>query len=85
MRGVWLVIALGLVGCTSTPKRQMRQPMPEELVSPPAGTYTTPPEANRDQPILQPKQSGPGAGMGPGSGSPAGPGASPGMMPATKR
>jgi len=87
MRGVWLVIALGLVGCTPTPKREMRQPIVEELRSPPEGTYTTPPEATRDQPILQPKPGGPGAGPGmtPGAGGPGGPGSGPGMTPAARR
>ena len=88
MRGVWLVVALGLVGCSQAPKREMRQPMVEELRSPPEGTYTTPPEATRDQPVLQPKATGPGMGPGgmtPGMGGPGGPGASSGMTPAARR
>jgi hypothetical protein len=86
MRGVWLVIAIGLVGCTPTPKREMRQPITEELRSPPEGTYLTPPDVTRDEPALQPKQTGPGGGPGMGGmGAPGGPGAGPGMSPTTKR
>jgi len=87
MRGFWLVIALGLVGCTPTPKREMRQPITEELRSPPEGTYLTPPDVAHDQPALQPKQTGPGGpgGMGPGLGGPGGPGGSPGMTPGVRR
>lgn len=86
MRGVWLVIAVGLVGCTNTPKREMRQPTQEELVSPAAG-YDVPPDYTRDQPLLQPKQSTPGLntpGM-PGMGGPGGMGAGPGMGPGGMR
>ena len=62
MRGVWLILVAGLVGavgCTSTPKREMRQPTKEELVAPPEGSYVNPPDYTRDQPGLQPKQAGP--------------------------
>ena len=79
MRGVWLVIAgslIGAVGCTPTPKREMRPPVKEELVSPTEG-YKDPPDYTRDQPALQPKQTGPGLGPtggAPGLGGPTGPG-----------
>jgi hypothetical protein len=77
MRGVWLIIAFGLFGCTPTPKREMRQPVKEELMSPKEGTYTEPPDFTRDQGGLQPKQTGPGLNTGtsaPGLGGPGGPG-----------
>ena len=51
MRGVWLILIAGLVGavgCTPTPKREMRQPTKEELVGPPEGAYVTPPAAAGD-------------------------------------
>jgi hypothetical protein len=84
MRGVWLILIAGLVGavgCTPTPKREMRQPTKEELVGPPEGAYVTPPDYTRDQGGLQPKQAGPGLNTGaamPGLGGPAGPGGTPG-------
>src|SRR5689334_10351374 len=77
MRGVWLVVALGLVGCTQAPKREMRQPTQEQLISPTEGMYLNPPDVSRDQPLLQPKQNGPGLNTGagmPGLGGPGGPG-----------
>ena len=80
MRGVWLIVAAGLiaaVGCTNTPKREMRQVTSEELVGPPPGTYMEPRAADRDQPILTPKQPTPGlnaAGAIPGLGGAGGPG-----------
>ena len=85
MKSVWLIAAvgaLGLVGCNTTPKREMRPPASEELVSPPPNTYANPPDVPRDQPLLTPKSNGPGvnpgAGMS-GMGSPQmGPGAAPG-------
>ena len=54
----------------------MRQPVKEELVSPTDG-YKDPPDYTRDQPLLQPKQTGPGLNNGagvPGLGGPGGPG-----------
>lgn len=89
MRGVWLVIALGVAGCTTTPKREMRQPVQEELVSPSAG-YEVPPDYTRDQPLLQPKQPGPGLNTGAGApglgaGGPGGPASGPGMSPGAAR
>jgi len=87
MRGVWLVVATALIGglgCTNTPKREMRQVTSEELVSPPPGTFMEPRAADRDQPILQPKQNTPGMNTGagmPGLGGPSGGmGSSPGGM-----
>ena len=86
MRGVWLILAAGVIGaagCTNTPKREMRQVTSEELVGPPPGTYLEPRAADRDQPILQPKQNTPGLNTGggmPGLGGPTGPGSSPGGM-----
>jgi hypothetical protein len=77
MRGVWLVVAVGLVasvGCTSTPKRELRQPIKEELVGPGPGEYTNPPDYTRDQPLLTPKQSATGLNSMPGLGGPAGQG-----------
>jgi hypothetical protein len=79
MRGVWLGIAIGCVaaiGCTNTPKREMRQPQVEELTSPPQGTYLDPPDYTKDQPLLVPKNNTPGLntpGM-PGTGGPTGAG-----------
>jgi hypothetical protein len=79
MRGVWLAIVIALigsVGCTTTPKREMKQPHDEELVTPPEGTYGTPVDYTRDQPVLQPKPNAPGLNTGgPGMGGPGGPGA----------
>ncbi|HEX3147402.1 MAG TPA: hypothetical protein VHR66_04920 [Gemmataceae bacterium] len=84
MRAVWVALVIGALattGCISKPKREMRQnPKQEELVGPPDGTYLTPREADRDQPILQPKTNTPGLNTGmqtPGA-SPSGPGMSPG-------
>jgi hypothetical protein len=76
MRGVWLLAAFGLlsaIGCTHSPKREMRPATAsEELVTPPAGTYDAPREVPRDQPVLMPKTSGPpGLNTGvPGAGGP---------------
>jgi hypothetical protein len=84
MRRAWLIVAAGMIaaiGCTNTPKREMKQVTSEELVGPPPGTYTEPRVADRDQPILQPKQNTPGLNTGgpmPGLGGPSGPGMSPG-------
>ena len=92
MRGVWLVVAFGLVasvGCTSTPKRELRQPIREELVGPGPNEYTTPPDYTRDQPVLTPKptttglNSMPGLGGPTGTGGPGAPGA--GMAPGGMR
>jgi hypothetical protein len=79
MRGVWLAIAIGViagVGCTSTPKRQMRQPAEEEFVSP-TDNYKDPPDYSRDQPVLVPKSTTPGLNTPqvPGMGAPTGAGA----------
>jgi hypothetical protein len=87
MRGLWVTLIIGVVaavGCTSTPKREMRQnPNQEELVGPPDGTYMEPRAADRDQPILQPKA---GMGMNPGSmQTPGGPATAPGMTPGAAR
>ena len=79
MKGVRIIIALGLlgaIGCTSTPKREMRQPVKEELTSPPEGQYLNPPDYTSDQPTLVPKANTPGLntnGM-PGAGGPGAPG-----------
>ena len=92
MRAVWLVVAFGLiasVGCTSTPKRELRQPTREELVGPNQGQYMDPPDFTRDQPILTPKNSATGLAAMPGlggptsMGGPGGPGA--GMPPGGMR
>lgn len=89
MRGVWLVVALGIlgtVGCTSTPKREMRQPTKEEFVGPNPGEYVNPPDYTRDQPVLTPKQAATGLNSMPGIGGangPGGPGA--GMAPGGMR
>lgn len=82
MKGVCLMLALGLVatvGCSSTPKREMRQPMPEELMSPGPNEYLAPADFTRGQPVLQPKQATPGLNTGgmPGTGGPPGPGMGP--------
>jgi len=89
MRGVWVGLVIGVVaaaGCTGTPKREMRQnPHQEELVGPAEGTYLEPRVADRDQPILQPKNNTPNFNTG-SLPSPGGPSSSPGMTPgATKR
>jgi hypothetical protein len=78
MKGVWLVLAagfLGALGCDSAPKRPMRPPAAEEFAIPPSGTYTTPPDIPRDQPLLAPKNgtAGPATGVpGPSIGGPGG-------------
>ena len=81
MRGVWMVLAavLGSVGCTSTPKRQMRQPTAEEFAIPPATMYNTPPDIPRDGPLLMPKTGTPGSGPAIPGPSMGGPGGGPGM------
>jgi hypothetical protein len=85
MRGVWLVIAVGLAGCTSAPKRELRQPVNEELATPPAHMYLTPPDVPRDKPLLTPKGPPPNLNTAPAVGGPGmgavgfGPGA--GAMP----
>ena len=84
MKSVWLIAAIGafgLVGCSTTPKREMRPPATEELVAPPPNTYTNPPDVPRDQPLLAPKSNGAGvngAGMSGMGGPQMGPGAAPG-------
>ena len=50
---------VGVVGCAITPKRQMRQPTSEELMTPAPGLYTTTPDLPRDQPLLTPKTNTP--------------------------
>ncbi len=82
MKHVWLVTALGvaaLVGCNTTPKREMRPPVTEEFSTPPA-RLNDPPDYSRDTPALTPKVGGPPMMPGPGIGSPSGPGTSPGAM-----
>jgi hypothetical protein len=79
MRGVWLIVSAGLIaalGCTNTPKREMRQSLGEEFPTIPAGAYTEPRAADRDQPILQPKANTPSLNTGgvPGLGGPGGSG-----------
>jgi len=85
MKSVWLiaaVAALGLAGCHTKPKREMRPPVTEELVAPPPNTYNTPPDVKRDEPLLTPKSNGaglnPGTGMSGVGGPQMGPGAAPG-------
>jgi len=77
MRGVWVAIVVGVVGCTSTPKREMRQPQAEEFVTP-TDNLKEVPDLTRDQPLLVPKQNTPGLNTGqtPGVGGPMGPGGS---------
>ena len=72
MRGVWLVLVAGLVGCTPTPKREMRTVSPEEFTTPPPNMYLTPPDLPRDKPLLTPKSPGPGVGAPPAIGGPGG-------------
>jgi len=85
MRGVWVALVVGVVaavGCTNTPKREMRQnPHQEELVGPADGTYLEPRAADRDQPILQPKAGMTGLNSGAGMPTPGGPSQGPGMNP----
>jgi len=86
MKAVWLTVAagmIGLAGCASTPKREMRPPAAEEFATPPANMYNTPPDVPRDQPLLVPKSNTPSLNSGPGGmgGMPnpgMGPSASPG-------
>ena len=86
MKGVWLVLAagvLGALGCTSTPKRDLRQPAAEEFSSPPPDTYTQPFTPPRQDQLLVPKTTTPNLNSlgGPMSGGPGmgGPGAGPMM------
>jgi hypothetical protein len=82
VKHVWLIVALGtaaLVGCNSTPKREMRPAVTEEFSTPP-DRLNNPPDAQRDSPALTPKATSPGMMPGPGIGSPSGPGTSPGAM-----
>ncbi|HKB01317.1 MAG TPA: hypothetical protein VKD90_03815 [Gemmataceae bacterium] len=82
MKGVWLVLAagiLGAIGCETTPKRQMRPPTAEEFPILPSNMYTTPPDLPRDQPLLTPKSASPGAGPAMPGPSVGGPGGGPGM------
>lgn len=88
MKGVWLATAfgaLGLVGCNTTPKREMRPPVTEELVAPPANLYNTPPDVPRDQPVLTPKSNGPGLNPGTGMSGMGGPQMGPGAAPGGAR
>ena len=70
MRGVWLVVAVGLAGCTAAPKRELRQPVTEELATPPAHLYRTPPDLPRDRPLLTPKAPPPNLNTAPAIGGP---------------
>jgi hypothetical protein len=89
MRGIWTALVVGVIaaaGCTSGPKREMRQnPQHEELVGPPNGTYLEPRAADRDQPILQPKNGAPVMNTSGGMPSPSGPSSGPGMTPGASR
>jgi|GEM_PF-6388611 len=83
MKAIWLTVAagvVGLTGCASTPKRQMRQPTEEEFATPPAHMYTAPPDIPRDQPLLTPKTNTPAFNSAPGTMGMSGP-TSPGMGP----
>jgi hypothetical protein len=86
MKRVWLLLVAGLMGCTTTPKREMRATNPQEFTTPPPHMYLTPPDLPRDKPLLTPKNPGPGFNTppsvgGPGMGGPSfGPGA-PGAFP----
>lgn len=74
MRGCWLTLALlvfGLVGCNTTPKREMKQEQVEEFSIPPA-KYDAPPDYPRDDKPFTIKQSGGPMNMG-GVGQPNGP------------
>ncbi|WP_020468209.1 hypothetical protein [Zavarzinella formosa] len=85
MKGCWLALVtmiLGLAGCTSTPKREMKQTQVEEFSIPPA-KYDNPPEYPKDDRGFAPKISGQpfnmsGVGQGGGSGGPGGSGGLPG-------
>jgi hypothetical protein len=83
----WLALsaaALSLAGCTSTPKREMRPPKTEELVTPPPGQYVAPrDDIPRDAPLISPKAAPnlntngpnrPGVTPGPMMGAPGGAG-----------
>jgi hypothetical protein len=82
MRGVWLILAagiLGTIGCETTPKRQMRPATAEEFAIPPSNMYTTPPDIPREGPLLTPKANGQGVGPPAPGPSMGGPGGGPGM------
>lgn len=58
---VLTLATIGLVGCNSTPKREMRPPVTEEFNLPPE-KYNNPPEVPRDTPLIAPKTASPGMG-----------------------
>jgi hypothetical protein len=74
MKGVWLILVVGAIGCTSTPKREMRQPTAEEFSTPPSNMYTQPLTPPRDQQLLTPKSTAPGLNTGMGGPAMGGPG-----------
>ena len=62
MKKAWIVVSaavIALVGCGTTPKRQMRFQQGEEMPVIPPNLYTNTPELPRDQPLLTPKSNTP--------------------------
>jgi len=62
MMKAWIVVSvatIALVGCGTTPKRQMRMEHGEEIPTIPPNLYTSTPDVPRDQPLLTPKTNTP--------------------------
>jgi hypothetical protein len=78
VRLVLLAGVLGALGCTSTPKRDLRQPTAEEFPTLPPNAYNQPFTPPRQEQLLTPKATAPnlnsmgGPMSGPGMGGPGG-------------